>query len=58
MRNKWVSQKREESSRIVQITKRGGCGASQEAEGNNGVLNGRSADDVGMDLEELGFLGA
>lgn len=58
MRNKWVSQEREESSRIAQIAKRGGGGASQEAEGNNGVLNGRSTDDVGMDLEELAFVGA
>lgn len=58
MRNKWVSQKIKESSRIAQIAKRGGGGTRQEAEGNNGVLNGRSCDDVGMDLEQLGFVGA
>lgn len=58
MGSKWVRQLREESTRIGQFAKRGGGGASQEAERNTGVLNGTSANHLGVDLEQLGFVGA
>lgn len=48
----------EELAGIVQVSCGKECHAGQEVEGNGGVLKKICINKVGMDLEEVGLLGA
>lgn len=48
---------REETAGVRDATERRERDAGQEAEGNGGVFEGASTEDVGVDLEQMGLMG-
>lgn len=58
MKKRWSPYLSKELSRIPDISQRRKRNAGQEPERNGGVLSERSAEEVGMNLAQMGVVGA